>query len=167
MRALSSIAADVDRGWEIVTAVAKMKEEFKAIEERLKRDALDRPDQHMPLADAEREGRKFIAHGTLLALPIVLTADKIVMSFAADSDVHKRIEAASDGRLAAFYAPKTTWEAFTDKGKDFRRCAKETLGDKAPAFITACLATGKGGIPKSDIKCEWTQAAAAAAKEAA
>lgn len=164
MRALSSIAADVDRGWQIITTALAEKAELKALEARLKQDALDRPDEHEPLADADREGRRFLAHGTRLALPIVLTADKIVMSFAADSEVHARIATASDGKLLAFYTPKTTYESAAEDGKEFRRLAGETLGEKAPAFIAACLARDKYGIPKSDLRCEWTQAAASLAK---
>lgn len=169
MRALSKITEDVDRGFALVALLASGAKELKAVEARLKQDALDRPDEHEPLKDADREGRQFTAMGTKLNLPIVLTADKIVGSFAQASKVHKRIGsvlASIEGaKLETFYQSETTFKTTTEDGKAFRALAADRLGEDAARFITACIAVDKDGVPKSDIKCEWTQAAAEAAKK--
>jgi hypothetical protein len=165
MRANLKISQDVDRGFGLVKLIALAEKELAEIEQRLKQDALDRPEAHEPLKDAAREGRQFTAQGTLIALPIVFTADKIVQSFADGSSVHHRITAAADGKTTAFFTPVKTWKAAVKDGKEFRARAAELLGGLAPAFITACLAVDKDGVPKSDIRCEWDQAAATAAKE--
>jgi hypothetical protein len=167
MRNADSICADVDRGLVVVAQLKQLKDELKSLEERLKQDALDRPDEHEPLVDEEREGRQFIAVGTELRLPIVITADKLVQSFTAHSKVHTRIEPFACGKLLSFFAPTTTYEAIEDDGKAFRALAVELLGEQAPRFIAACRSVDRDGIPKSDVKVEWQQAAAHAKLEEA
>jgi len=163
VRAPVSIRADVDRGFEVVAEIETLKKELKGITARLTQDALDRPDQHAPLADAERLGKQFIARGTALALPIVITADKLVQTCAVGSEVEKRIAAAAGDQLDAFYKLAQTRENIFADGQLFRIQAAVHLGDKAPAFIAACRAVDKHGIPKNDVRIEW-QAAAALAK---
>lgn len=161
LRDADAIAADVDRGLVLVAQMAEAKEELKAIETRLKADALARPDEHEALADAEREGRQFIAVGSELALPIVLTADKLVGQFMPGSKEHDRIAATVNPlELSIFYRTVKLLVNEFDDGKEFRAKAAEQLGERAPAFIAACVAVDRHGIPKSDIKCEWSAAAA-------
>ena len=77
--------------------------------------------------------------------------------FAANGPVHKLISFAARGRLADFYKPVNKYENRFDSGKKFRALADELLAKDAPAFITACLARDKDGIPKSDIKIMWEE----------
>ena len=162
MRSAAAIARDVDRGAEIVAKRKALDAELKDIEARLEQDALDRPDEHEPLADADREGKQFLAAGTGITLPIVFTADKLVKTFAPKSDVHERIEAASDGQLLRFYRLKPVYECTQKDGKAMRSFAAEILGPKAPALIAAVRQVDKFGVPKSDIKLEWSAALAEA-----
>ena len=153
----AQIKADVDRGLEIVARIESDKAELKAINARLENAALH--GDQVELNDAEREGRQFIACGSDLAVPVVLTADLIQQTFADKSPAHARIEAAAGDKIGLFYRAKTTWEALPPDGKAFRREAAALLGEAAPAFITACLARDKTGTPKSAVKVEWDRKA--------
>lgn len=156
-----SVKTLVDRGLEIVSEMKLLKKELDAIEEKLGRAALD--GEHQELKDPDREGRRFLAHGSKRILPITFTADKIVQSFKQSSTLHHNLrqlvgENASNGRLRQFYAPVTTYEICFDDGKQFRAAAGELLGkDIGPKFITACVAVDKHGIAKNDTKIEWNK----------
>lgn len=160
LRDADAIAADVDRGLAVFAILRELETELKEIEARLKADALARPDEHEPLADAKREGRQFIAVGSAYTLPIIITADKLVGEFAAGSPVHQRIEAAAGGIMAHFFRPVSAFANRFKDGKAFRLQAAELMEGDAPAFIAACRAVDKDGIPKSDIKLQWEAAAA-------
>lgn len=160
LRDADAICADVDRGLEVVAQLAALKNELKAIESRLTADALARPDEHEPLRDEAREGRQFIAIGSALSLPIVITADKLVGEFTTDSPVHQRIARVAGELLPHFFKPVSGFANRFKDGKAFRLQAVELMDADAPAFIAACRAVDKDGIPKSDIKLEWEAAAA-------
>lgn len=161
MRSAKTIAADVDRGLAIVAEQKRLKEELDALETRLIKDALERPDEHVPLADEQREGRQFIARGTDVALPIVFTADKLVATFTEEGAIAKRImDALPYPQFDRFYKKVVGYAMIPKDGQRFRVLAAELLGPEAPAFIKACRAVDKFGIPKSDEKIEWHAAAA-------
>ena len=156
-----SIRADVDRGLEIVETMDKLKEELKEIEGRLVKAGM--LGKQVDLEDAEREGKQYLANGSKAIVPVVFTADMIIKSFLAQSAQHLKILGACvPGNLEHFYHPKITFESLHDSGKAFRRVAAEVLGAEAPAFVSACVARGKNGIPKSQIKVEWNRADATA-----
>ena len=56
-----------------------------------------------------------------------------------------------------FFSLSQVYESKVKDGKQFRSKAAELLGPRAPAFITACLARDKHGMPKSDVKVEWEE----------
>jgi hypothetical protein len=144
----------VDRGIVVRAELERLKTELKGIEARLQKYGLN--GEHVELKDAEREGRRWLAHGSSLIVPVVFTADKIVQTFTAGSPVHDRILAAADSRLREFFEPSTTYKNLCDDGKTFRTRADEKLGKvKGPPFVTACLAVDTHGIPKSDVKVMW------------
>ena len=144
----------VDRGLAIRAELETLKKELKGIEAKLAKYGLN--GQHEELKDAEREGRRWLARGSRLIVPVVFTADKIIQTFKAGTPTHARILAAADAHLQDFYHATTTYETLFDDGKKFRQRADELLSkEKAPPFITACLAVDKLGVPKSDIKIMW------------
>ena len=152
-----SIKDMVDRGLAIREELKKLKLELKGIASKLERYGLN--GQHEELKDSDREGRRWLARGSSLIVPVVFTADKIIGSFKANSPAHTRILAASDSRLRDFYHSVTTFENLFDDGKKFRARADELLGkEQGPRFITACLSTDKHGIPESDVKILWDDA---------
>ena len=152
---MSSVRQDVDRGLEIRDQMEKLKIELKDIETRLQHAALH--GEQVDLQDAEREGRQYLATGTERIVPVILTADMIVGEFAAKSERHNLIAVAALGKLNEFYKPVNKFENRFDSGKKFRARASELLDKLAPAFITACLARDKSGIPKSAIKVTWNE----------
>ena len=155
-----SIKADVDRGLEIRATVEKLAKEMKEITARLTQAALH--GEQVELTDADREGRQYLATGTERVVPIILTADKLIGEFAANSEKHKTILAVTPDRLGPlleFFKPVNKFENRFDNGKKFRARAFELLGKDAPQFITACVARDKDGIAKSDIKIMWDDAA--------
>lgn len=151
-----SVRADVDRGLEIVTAMDRLEKELKQIEMRITKAGLE--GEQIDLVDPDRDGKQFLARGSDQIVPVVFTADLLTKSFADNSPKHRMIEAASDGCLAQFFAPQTTWSTLFESGKAFRMRVAETLAQSGPMFVTACVARDKYGIPKSQIKVEWDRA---------
>lgn len=148
----------VDRGLELRGEIKAREKELKVIDAKLKTLGLKRPQEE--LKDGDREGRRWLAPGSKLIVPVIFTADKLIQSFQKESDVMRRISAVFpfDKRLETFYAPSETYEIVFKDGKQFRAKATEILGKDAPGFVTACVARDKFGIPKSDAKVLWDDA---------
>ena len=156
-----SLRADIDRGLEIREEMEKLAAELKEIDTRVKHAALH--GEQVDLADPEREGRQFLAAGSKLVVPVVLTADKLIGSFKPSSPAHVKILNAlieQSHHLGKFFDREIKFVNRFDSGKKFRSEAVAVLGPKAPAFITSCVATDRDGIAKSDIKIMWDDAAA-------
>lgn len=146
----------VDRGLEIRAQIEQLKEELDIIESSLQLTA--RQGQQIDLNDPDREGKQYLAHGTEVIVPVVLTADVIIGQFVDDSPMHARLEAIAGESLKHLFKKKTIWENLAKSGKQFRTLANQTLEAKGPEFITAAIARDKHGIPKSSIKVEWNRA---------
>ena len=153
----SEVATLVDRGLEIIATKKKLDAEFKEIEAQLEAEGYEanKDGKVADLKDADREGRRWLARGSKLLVPVVFTADKIVGSFTRGTDLHAAIQLASDGKLLKFFKPVDGYKSRFDDGKKFRAQAAELLEKKAPEFITACLARDKQGTPISDVKFLW------------
>lgn len=153
-----SIKADVDRGLEIVAEQKRLKKELEKIQERLEKAGL--AGDQVALEDDERDGRQFLATGSQKIVPVIFTADLIMKSFQEGSPAHAEISSAIPDMffLRRFYAPAEKWESAIDSGKIFRKRADELFGKAAPAFISACLSRDKDGVPKSQIKVDWSRA---------
>lgn len=143
----------VDRGIEVRRQIKVLEKELEEIEAKLESQGLNAP--HEDLKDAEREGRRWLAHGSELIVPVVFTADKLMKSFKLNSATHQSVKTAAGDLLKEFYSLSQTYETKFDDGKKFRKAAGELMGPRAPAFVTACLARDKHGVPKSDIKVCW------------
>lgn len=152
-----SLKADIDRGLAILAALEQLDVELKDIETRVKHAALH--GEQVELKDADREGKQYLAAGSQRVVPVILTADKIIGEFGRDSQRHIQIMDAVENRtgLLKFFKPVNKFENRFDSGKKFRAAADEAFNELAPAFITACLARDKDGIPKSDIKIMWEE----------
>lgn len=151
-----AIADLVDRGMEIRKQIKALEKEFKQIEEKLEKAGLE--GDQVDLKDADREGRRFLARGSRVIVPVIFTADKLVQSFAAGSPIEQKIRAKSGGFFADFWKPVNAFETLFKDGKRFRAQARELLADGAPAFITACVSRDKFGVAKSDAKIAWDDA---------
>lgn len=154
-----SLRADIDRGLQIVDQIEMLERELKAIEARVEATALQ--GEQVELVDAEREGRQYLARGSVEIVPVIFTADLLVKSFADRSATFDRIATSTPrnrGALTRFFQPVSTWKTLFESGKEFRAKAAEILGADAPAFVSACLQRDKHGIPKSQTKIEWGRA---------
>jgi hypothetical protein len=152
---MSDIKAFVDRGLQLTAQIARLEKELKQIEGKLTEIGLDRQQEF--LKDEEREGRRWMAPGTALIVPVVFTADKLMGSFKKDSAAHSTIRNLAGENFGEFWKFSQKYENRFDDGKKFRKHADEILGAKAPAFITACVARDKLGVAKSDVKVLWTE----------
>ena len=150
-----SVRADVDRGLEIRATMEKLKSELKDIETRLQMAALQ--GEQVPLVDADREGRQYLAAGTARVVPVILTADMLMGSFMANSQPHRDIQAIAGAEFGMFFKAVHKFENRFESGKKFRATAAELLGLDAPRLITACVARDKDGIAKSAVKIMWQE----------
>jgi hypothetical protein len=93
-------------------------------------------------------------------VPVIISADSVVKSFAAHSRTHAALEKiAGPERPRKLYRPEMVWKANFADGRDLRAIAAERLGNKAPEFVTACLQRDKNGTPKNKITVAWERAA--------
>jgi hypothetical protein len=145
---------DVDRASVLLKTLVDAKTELDLIEGRLIACALAHPEDQISLEDTEREGRRYLAKGTAITVPIVITADLLVKSFQHGSALHKRLAALQPLKFELFFKEVTRWEIVEDDGKKFRRLTREMLGEEAADFVNACLARDKDGIPKNSIKVD-------------
>lgn len=158
----------VDRGFALREEIAQREAELKKVETELEKRGLEAnaAGRVEDLKDEDREGRRWLARGTARVLPVIFTADLIVGSFAHSSPTHKRIAEAAPDKFLEFFKPLRTFENRFKDGKKFRAAVAEQLDKAAPAFITACLARDKAGLPKSAIKLDWDHAEAVAKENA-
>ena len=148
---------DVDRGLAIRAQMEKLDAELKDIETRLQMAGLKHPEQHVDLVDPEREGKRWLAHGSDRVVPVIFTADIIIGEFGAATPRAQTIRTAARGKLVDFFKPVNKFENRFDNGKKFRAAAAQLLAEAAPNFITACLARDKEGQPRSRIVVAWKE----------
>jgi hypothetical protein len=153
------ITALVDEGLRLNVEIATRELRLKAIDAELKALALARPKEHVKLKDPDREGTRFLAHGTSVILPIVCTADAIRQSFGETDPALPGIRDLGGESFAEFYRRTVTWEAVHVKsnkfdGKAFRAAARQLLPDPE-RFIKACLRVDKHGEPVSQVRVNW------------
>lgn len=152
------IAELVDRGLELRKRIAEDTAELKKIEEKLKAAGYEAglEGDHEELKDANREGKRWLARGSAMVLPVVFTSDKLLGEFRRNTDVHRAIEAIAGDKLTEFFKPVSKFENRFDNGLKFRARAEEVFGKSTgPSFVTACLARDKHGVAKSDVKIAW------------
>jgi hypothetical protein len=152
------IAADIERGNFLKAEIAKLETELKAIEGRLKQAA--EAGEHVPLQDADREGKQCILRSPNLALPVRFTADSIIGSFLFDSPAHQEILGiVGPQKLPLFFKEVHGFDRVPRDGKKFREIARANLApDAFAALIKAATARDKDGIAKSTVQIAWDDA---------
>ena len=160
----AEIPALTDRLVEIKQQIETLSAEKKEIEARLEAAALLQ--QHEPLKDDKREGRKVTLNGSRYRLPVVFSSDLLIGSFKNDSPKHKELlrvlteallsEPEAKAMLKLFFEPPNTWETKFKDGQDFRAAAAEWLPDSAaPKFLAACVQKDKHGVRKSTTSFDY------------
>jgi hypothetical protein len=152
------ISTDVERGLELRETIKSAQAELKTIEKRLETAGLE--GEQVPLQEADREGRQFLARSPKLGLviPVVFESDQVVASFAPHTDMHAGLTAISNGHFGEFFRETRKFERVQKDGQDFRKQARLILAERAPAFISAALQRDKAGIPKSRTLISWDNA---------
>ncbi len=149
------IAADIERGLFIREELGRLVAELKAIEKRLEAAGLKSP--QVPLEDAEREGKQFLAQGAGKILPVRFESDQLIATFRPDTDLHATIAALLGDHLATFFKDTRVFErVHKDDANRFRKLARKTLEpDTFAKLISACISKTKDGIPKSKTVVAW------------
>jgi hypothetical protein len=151
------IAADIERGKEIKAEIVKLTAELKQINARLQ--AAGEKAEHVPLTDADREGKQAILCSPKHSLPIVFESDLLIASFKPDSPKHIEIQSILGDKLKLFFADTRVFQRIQEDGKSFRQFARENLPPETFAkLVQACTDRKKDGIPKSRIVVDWDAA---------
>ena len=152
------ISSDIERGLELRATIKTSQAELKSIEKRLEQAGLE--GDQIPLQEADREGRQFLARSPELGLivPVVFESDQIVASIQPDTDVFNALLAISAPHFGKFWQPVTKLDRVQKDGLTYRKAAREILGGLAPTFIAASLQRDKAGIPKSRTLIAWENA---------
>jgi len=158
-----SIRADIDRAVTLRSEIATRQTELDKITDRLVAAGLKagQAGRHEELVDAQRDGTRWLARGSGIAVPIIFTADKLIGTFQRDGAKHQTIKTSlgdQANELTRFYKPVSGYETRFKDGKQFRSEADKVLAGRAPAFVTACIARDKDGIAQSDVKIDWDHA---------
>lgn len=153
----AQIAADIERGKEIKAEMVKLAAELKEINARLQ--AAGEATEHIPLADADREGKQAILRSSRHSLPIIFESDLLIASFKPDSPKHEEIQAILGDKLPKFFRDTRVFERIQDDGKSFRKFARENLpADTFAKLVQACTDRKKDGIAKSRVVVDWDAA---------
>lgn len=153
----AQIACDIERGHEIKTLMAALTVELKAIEERLAKAGA--AGVQIPLQDANREGRQFLARSERRIVPVRFESDLIAASFDPDSLMHKEAAAIAGDLLPRFFKQSNKFARVPEDGEDFRILARELLKpDQFAELIRAVTQRDKKGIAKSKIVVGWKDA---------
>jgi hypothetical protein len=154
----TQISTDIERGLELRDSIKSAQAELKTIEKRLETAGLE--GEQIPLQEADREGRQFLARSPKLGLivPVIFESDQVVASFAPLTDMHASLVAIGNGHFTEFFRETRKFERIQKDGQDFRKQARLLLAERAPAFISAALQRDKAGIPKSRTLIAWDNA---------
>lgn len=167
----AEIPALTDRVNELNAQIATLETERDGIGARLKAYALKHTEQHEPLKDEKREGRKMSFTGLRHSASVVIASDLIIGSFPNSGKKHKELlsilcgeqnenEATAEATLRLFFDPPAKWENRYDSGVKFRAAVGEHLGSKmAVKFIGACTQVDKFGIKKNTVSIDYKAAA--------
>lgn len=152
------ISQDIERGIDLRTQIKAAQTELKSIEKRLEQAGLE--GEQIPLQEADREGRQFLARSPKLGLivPVVFESDQIVASLQPDTATHEALSIIAGVHFGKFWQPVTKLDRVQKDGQTYRKTARELLGPVAPSFIAASLQRDKAGIPKSRTIIAWENA---------
>jgi hypothetical protein len=159
----SEVAALTSRAALIEQEIAALERELREIEARLEAYALAHAEQHEPLEDAERQGTRLKVPGAVIRFE----SDQLITSFEEGSAKHEELYGLADSRLSRLFDAPCMWTRVVSDGKKFRALVREELAPStAAAFLAACRAVDKAGIPKSRTVFEYSKGSAQAGKPA-
>jgi len=109
--AKASTAGLVKEGLDIRGTIETYSEMLDILEKELRRRALEASaaGEVEALTDSKLEGTQWLAKGDEATVPVVITSDAIVGSFADGSPAHKRLAEIAGDKLHEFFRPAKTW----------------------------------------------------------
>ena len=113
---------------------------------------------HVPLEDAEREGKQTIIQTPTHTLRVRLESDNLVGGFEIGSELEKAVtELITKSQLDELFKVVKKYERKESDGHKFRMKAKKAITDQAVylKFIKALRSLDKDGIPKSKTVIAW------------
>ncbi len=150
------ITADIARGIIIKREITALTAELKAIEARLESAGLRGP--HVPLEDAEREGKQAILTSPTHQLAVRLESDILIGGFEVGSTLAAQVQALiGEKAFKALFKVIHKYERKEADGHKFRKKAKAAIQDqpKYLQLITALRSKDKDGIAKSKTVIAW------------
>ena len=154
----AQISQDIERGLELRATIKAHQTELKTIEKRLESAGLE--GEQIPLQEADREGRQFLARSPKLGLivPVVFESDQIIASLQPFTSTYDSLVEISGSHFRDFWQPVSSLARIQKDGQSYRQTARELLGSTAPVFISASLQRDKSGIPKNRTIIAWDNA---------
>lgn len=149
----------IARGLEITAQIDRLKAELKSLESILESAALDA--EHIPLEDADREGRQALLGGDNIVLPVIFESDLVAASI---PDIGPQIGAirqaiGDDALVARIWRPSGKLERSAKDGQAYRKQLRSLLSPTAAAAVLqASIQRDKTGIPKSRTIIAWDRA---------
>jgi hypothetical protein len=150
------IHQDVERGIVIKYEIEQLTIELKHIEKRLEQAGLH--GQQIPLENAEREGKQYLAKSAKHIVPVVFESDMLIKSFPYGSPLHHALDHLCGGEnFKTFFDQKRTFERSESDGHVFRKDVFDLMEDngKSHRIIGLLKAKNKDGIIKSRTVIDW------------
>lgn len=150
------ITADIARGIEIKKQLTTLTAELKQIEARLESAGLRGP--HVPLEEAEREGKQAILTSPIHRLAVRLESDILISGFQIGSTMESVVRRIIGNKaFEALFKQVRKYERKENDGHKFRQKAKAAIQDqeKYLELIAALRSKDKDGIPKSKAVISW------------
>lgn len=155
----AQIEADIARGIIIKSEIAALTTELKLIEARLESAGLRGP--HVPLEDAEREGKQAILTSSTHKLAVRLESDILIGGFEVNSPIANHLQSLiGDKPFNSLFKLIHKYERKESDGHKFRLKAKAAIGnqDQYLQLISSLRSKDKDGIPKSKTVICWDHA---------
>ena len=154
-----NISKDIARGLAIVAQIDTLKAELEGIESRLESIALG--EEHLPLNDADREGRQAILQDGGFSLPVIFESDLIIGTLPDMGNAISIIRGAipDQALLTKIWKPISGFARVAKDGQKYRQQLRALLTpEAATTVLQASIQRDKLGLPKSRTVIAWDRA---------
>lgn len=151
-----SLEAAITRAAEIHIELDKLEAELKPLEAIIKQAGINGP--HVPLEDAEREGKQAILETPTHALRVRIESDNLVGGFEIGSEIDKKVQALlTPVEFKSLFKAVRKYERKESDGHKFRLKAKKAIAVEATylQLIKTIRALDKDGLPTSKTVIAW------------
>lgn len=154
-----NISKDIARGLAITAQIETLKTELDGIESRLESIALG--EDHLPLNEADREGRQAILKDAGYTLPVIFESDLIAGTLPDMGNAISIIRGAipDPALLVKIWKPISGFARVAKDGQKYRQQLRALLPpETATTVLQASITRDKLGIPKSRTVIAWDRA---------